>query len=654
MMLDRFSQHTVDPLTLMSNVSHQQHYSPSSSTSPSIYVPPHLADNVYLDSSLSLTNNLIKNLTNTLALLTQSYKTFLPQTNNQLKTSSNTRNQATVQDGRVVVQNVHGRQNRGQGMNLQGGGAVAYGGVQSRVRNANPSQATQVKCYNCNGTWHIARNYTQPKCPQNSEYYKDKMLLMQAQENGVALDAEQLLFLAGGQDNAIDDDVDEQPAPMAQTMFIANLSSTDPVTNEAGPSYDLDILSEVAIGYKNPLCLTRAKQVQHALYNGHEIIKDNHVPAIVHNTKDTLEITEITRRKMNDKMKNPEYVTHKTTVSRPIKTLMVKHDAIERKNLFIVNDNLIAECLAKEVFFVATNSELNVSRFTEMHVANTIIEARCMELEVELSNLRNKSHNDNPGELVNRFSNLEVDYVNLRLKYQNLKDSFDNNLPTPDKDTLNFDSVFVIGKMQASLQGKDNVIRQLKKQISHLQETYSDTDVPLNKDQVKPKVLAPGKYAIDVKPFVPCLRNNREAYLDYLRHLKESVKTIHDIVEEAKVVRPLDRSLVSAFCYTKHSQELLEYVIGTCPQDSQQRDKKLAPASLSRKNQVTFAKQCDKSNSNTHKHVAQLHTQKTNVPVPPSTGVKRCTTTSGSQPKRNIKKNKISPAKGVNKLPVEE
>nr|GFC16934.1 hypothetical protein [Tanacetum cinerariifolium] len=33
-------------------------------------------------------------------------------------------------------------------------------------------------------------------------------------------------------------------APMAQTMFIANLSSADPVTDEAGPSYDSDILSE--------------------------------------------------------------------------------------------------------------------------------------------------------------------------------------------------------------------------------------------------------------------------------------------------------------------------------------------------------------------------------------------------------------------------
>ncbi|GJY46480.1 hypothetical protein Tco_0435543, partial [Tanacetum coccineum] len=50
-------------------------------------------------------------------------------------------NQATVQDRRVVVQNVQGRQNRGQGNNARGGGAAGYGGAQNRVGNANPGQA---------------------------------------------------------------------------------------------------------------------------------------------------------------------------------------------------------------------------------------------------------------------------------------------------------------------------------------------------------------------------------------------------------------------------------------------------------------------------------------------------------------------------------
>nr|GEZ75234.1 hypothetical protein [Tanacetum cinerariifolium] len=61
------------------------------------------------------------------------------------------RNQATVKDGRVVVQNVQGRPNRGQGMNPRGGSAAGYGGAQNKVENVNsiqarPGQARLVKC----------------------------------------------------------------------------------------------------------------------------------------------------------------------------------------------------------------------------------------------------------------------------------------------------------------------------------------------------------------------------------------------------------------------------------------------------------------------------------------------------------------------------
>ncbi|GKG08709.1 hypothetical protein Tco_0334541, partial [Tanacetum coccineum] len=112
-------------------------------------------------------------------------------------------------------------------------------------------------------------------------------------------------------------------------------------------------------------------------------------------------------------------------------------------------------------------------------------------------------------------------------------------------------------------------------------------------------------------------------------HLKESVETLREIVEEAKVERPLDRLIVFACRYTKHSQELLEYAIGTCPKDFNKRDKKHAPTPLITKKQVAFEEQCDTSNSNTHIHVGQLNTHQTNVPVPPFTGVNCCTNASG-------------------------
>ncbi|GJQ95134.1 hypothetical protein Tco_0006273 [Tanacetum coccineum] len=289
----------------------------------------------------------------------------------------------------------------------------------------------------------------------------------------------------------------------------------------------------------------------------------------MHNSKDTLEIAEITRKKINDKMKDPECVQKKVkitppdyskenymatftpqkqltpeqifwsqdlikmkakalktqaTASRPIKALTVyppntpatlvpgcfqqraltkeikemkdifeeleaevdqngvdrKHDEIERKNLLIAYDSLIVDCLSKEVFYVATNSKLNVSSFTEIHVPHSLNSTVVLELEVELSNLRDRFKRVNHDELKNGFPILEVIFKYLQLKYQNLKESFGNNTSLPARDVPDFDSVFVIEKMKASIQGKDNAIKKLRMQISQLKETHSEADRTLD------------------------------------------------------------------------------------------------------------------------------------------------------------------------------
>nr|GEY49349.1 integrase, catalytic region, zinc finger, CCHC-type, peptidase aspartic, catalytic [Tanacetum cinerariifolium] len=58
----------------------------------------------------------------------------------------------------------------------------------------------------------------------------------------------------------------------------------------------------------------------------------------------------------------------------------------------------------------------------------------------------------------------------------------------------------------------------------------------VTKDSVTSKVLAPGMYDIDVAPLLLRCRNNREVHLNYLKHLKESVATLREIVKEAQAV----------------------------------------------------------------------------------------------------------------------
>ncbi|GJW46129.1 integrase, catalytic region, zinc finger, CCHC-type containing protein [Tanacetum coccineum] len=663
---------------------------------------------------------------------------------------------------------------------------------------------------------HIARNCTQPKRPHNSDYFKDKMLLMQAQENGVVLDEEQLLFLLGGQDTAVDEDVNELPvqdlalnvdnvfqadecdafdsdvdeAPTTQTIFMTNLSSADPVYDEAGPSYDSDILSEVHEydNYQDAVCEHHEVHEMHddvqpnyvvdshadytsdinmILYD--QYVKDNAVPVVQSNVSsvpndaymiiinemhehatqcvsvkaqnkvvDASLIAELAtykeqlyeRRAMFElidieqkieeqlriviadhyskenylatftpqtqltpgqifwskdvlKMK-AEALKEQTIASRPIKALTVyppnmpatlritptglteeERGFEQTKECYIIEvipffktlkEHFKGKALTKEIkemkeIFEELEAEVDQNvvnrKFTEMHDAHIVVQACCLELEAELYKLHDK------------------------LKYQHLKESFGNNTSPPARDAPDFDLTRSEANRTLDFRALDFQITQLTEKVIVLQEQnelfraenakikqdykelYDSIKITRAKhikqtttlltenenmkaqihenlkcitmNSVKPRVLSPGRYAIDVEPIHPHSRNNREVHLYYLKHLKENVETLCEIVEEAKVEKPLDRSLASACLYTKHSQELLEYVIGTCPKDFNKQDKKHASTPLTRKKQVTFE---DNLNS--------------------------CTDASGSKPRSNTKKNMISSAKSVNKKKVEE
>ncbi|GJS45240.1 retrovirus-related pol polyprotein from transposon TNT 1-94 [Tanacetum coccineum] len=761
---------------------------------------------------------------------------------------------------------VSSRQNQNQRNFARGNGAAGFGGMQNRAGNVNAGQGKPIKCYNCNGIGHIARNCTQPKRPQNSDYFKDKMLLMQAQENGAVLDEEELLFLAGEQGNTFDADVDNQPVqdlalnednifqadecdafdsdvddePTAQTIFMANLSSAGSANPQAGPSnasilsevhtlenaidhsvtnqneheihnevqqsnvidstsvhmgnsniipyeqylttndvsvvpscassapnnayvlidnnvhtpheplvtelaiykeqvaiyeqrakFELtereqrmndqmrvliqdrnrmeeklkkelhsvklqlnhsiksqtvvqenvntlqqtfkqresqllndfsnlrklkdklenklhaqdqsiqtvhmmlkpkrlcDQYSELPIGAQNPFYLKKAKVAQPALYDGNELINLDHDPIDVPSSEEDLELAELTRQKMHEKLNDPVCVekgikcippnyskenflatftpqtkltpeqvfwsldlakrkaeelkanapplpvlppatvyppntpvhlvprtlptTSQVNISLYVITQLFwdfektckkritptgitegergfeqtkrcyltevipffnllkehfdgvqkslvtevramkavfeemeaevdqnaidkKYGEIERKNLLITNENLIANCIAQDVFYTVTDSALSASRFHDLSTAYNVAMNRVVELESENSRLLRKIKHDDHDTMIKAFSKLEVAHVNLQLKQQHLKENVNNLKSKSPRDVPEFDVFFELGMRDDQIQSHKNTIRKLKAQISELKANKSENN----------------------------------------------------------------------------------------------------------------------------------------------------------------------------------
>ncbi|GJW81640.1 retrovirus-related pol polyprotein from transposon TNT 1-94 [Tanacetum coccineum] len=111
-----------------------------------------------------------------------------PTTNNQLRNSSNPRQQATINNGRVTLQPIQGRQT-----------SVAAGTSRTYTPGAsgnNSGKQRTVICYNCKGEGHMSKQCTKPKRKRDDSWFKDKVLLVQAQASGQILHEEELAFLA--------------------------------------------------------------------------------------------------------------------------------------------------------------------------------------------------------------------------------------------------------------------------------------------------------------------------------------------------------------------------------------------------------------------------------------------------------------------------
>ncbi|GJR88166.1 retrovirus-related pol polyprotein from transposon TNT 1-94 [Tanacetum coccineum] len=129
-----------------------------------------------------------------------------PTTNNQLRYLSNPRQQATINDGRVTLQLVQGRQ-----ISFPTGATRTYTPGASGS-NSIGKQRTLI-CYNCKEEGHISKQCTKPKRKRDDLWFKDKVFLTVITQNA-AYQADDL--------DAYDSDCDELNT--AKVALMENLS----------------------------------------------------------------------------------------------------------------------------------------------------------------------------------------------------------------------------------------------------------------------------------------------------------------------------------------------------------------------------------------------------------------------------------------------
>ncbi|GJR87261.1 retrovirus-related pol polyprotein from transposon TNT 1-94 [Tanacetum coccineum] len=466
--------------------------------------------------------------------------------------------------------------------------------------NNASGQARIVKCYNCQGEGHMARQCTQPKRPRNAAWYKDKVMLAEAQEAGQILDEEQLAFLA---DLGVPDD---------------GRSFLKPILN--------DMESKCAMAM-----LDFETKTSFVDFTDNEIHSDSNIILPVIDDEETLILEEESRLKiLSDdfgKRFTPQqelsaeqafWLRMSNPTSKPSDASPVKIEAPKE----LPKVSLVNESLKKLKFHLA--------RFDNVVKIRTTPDARykrkrnefydkCFNLDAELLKSQN-AHND----LLKSYSQLENILQDKDTTICKLKEIIKSIKEKSKEENVNYDHCEIETKnieLENSVAKLVSENEHLCNEINHVKQTFKEKFDSIKKTHVHTKeqsdslidklnlksaknedlkahiqdkvfvitslkndlqklkgkeivdivAQTPSAYTIvlemfklDLEPLAPRLLQNREAHIEYLKYTQE----------QADILRGI---------------ELLVYVRDTCPNMIKLNEKKVVVTPKNKVKKVRFA-----------------------------------------------------------------
>ncbi|GJT39174.1 retrovirus-related pol polyprotein from transposon TNT 1-94 [Tanacetum coccineum] len=574
----------------------------------------HLAKFPQIDSGLAVPvfkqgDDPIDAINKMMSFLSTVVTSRFPSTNNQLRNSSNPRQQATIHDGRVTVQPVQGRQSSF---------AAGTSGTRANISGTggnNSGQQRVVKCFNCQREGHMARQCPKPKRKRDATWFRDKVLLVEAQGSGKVLNEEELEFLAdpgvaegpvtqtvithnaayqADDLDAYDSDCDDFST--AKAVLMANLSS-----------YGSDVLSEVphSENTHNDMLnqsvqeMSYSEQTHLVNYPENEITSDSNIipysqylletqNAAVQDTNSSAQqdamilsvfeqlsnqVTNCNKVNKDNLIANEslsvELERYKERKAEQIRPMLYDGSVIAKEtNVISIADSgetlmleeesrskmLLKQKPSDEQAFRLQTSHSNTDQSASSPVK---IEAprelpKCLELEAELIKQHNMVEKDEYNKLSKIFSELEQHCISLELAMQLNKENFQKNNTFVNQTEPTFDQLFESNNLKAKLQAKDTTIKKLKANIKRLNKTSTKNNVKKDIDEIE----------------------------------TINIELEHRIVEQAKSLNPFDSASYSACKYVKLIQELLGYVRDNCLDITTTSEKLVAITPINKKKTI--------------------------------------------------------------------
>nr|GEU47711.1 hypothetical protein [Tanacetum cinerariifolium] len=324
-----------------------------------------------------------------LALMAKAFKlNYSTPTNNNQRISSNPRNRQIAQpnvgnlNGYKVVQNVRnqvaqnprvqnvGNQNGLIGVpgnaNLNGNGNL----VAARAKgNEAGHNGNQIRCYNCRGVGHFARNcMVRPRridLDEIEEVNANCILMANLQQASTSEEQYTELLepipnqhqVPHNDNNVISEvssmelsreTVEQHPANFEETRALYDslyqnlaigVEKVNLINRKLKENSFYHTEQKMALGYQNPFYLKQAQKKQQSLYDG-KVLLQKYNPLVVHDSEETLQLAQESREKM--KQLNKEIKSANYTMINHLSGVFVSQTAKSREELYFSNDSKTA------------------------------------------------------------------------------------------------------------------------------------------------------------------------------------------------------------------------------------------------------------------------------------------------------------------------